>query len=61
MGQQGRNAKAREELEKAKQIAVDASESRQRIINAALENMKVAFFSRIFNWHCLRLSYRCFA
>lgn len=39
----GRNAEAREELEKAKQIAADASESRQRIVNAALENMKVAF------------------
>jgi len=36
----GRNAEAREELEKAKQIAADASESRQRIVNAALENMK---------------------
>lgn len=32
---------ARGELEKAKEIAIDASESRQRIINAALQNMAV--------------------
>ena len=32
---------ARGELEKAKEVAIDASESRQRIINAALQNMAV--------------------
>lgn len=46
----GRNAEAREELEKAKQIAAGASESRQRIVNAALENMKVVFvFLQLFS------------
>ena len=37
----GWTAEARGELEKAKEIAIDASESRQRIINAALQNMAV--------------------